>query len=87
MYPQPLRLAWHCVRNKPTKIVPTLLVSSTTINGELIMTTTNGTRAFHACPVSAIRLAGCLYNAAAVASTALDLASQSQVNLHPEHFL
>src|SRR5579885_1271682 len=30
---------------------------------ELIMTTTNGTRAFHACPVSAIRLAGCLYNA------------------------
>lgn len=49
---------------------------------ELIMTTTNGTRAFHACPVSAIRLAGCLYNAAAVASTALDLASQRQVNLH-----
>ena len=35
MYPQPLRLAWHCVRNKPTKIVPTLLVSSTTINAQV----------------------------------------------------
>ncbi|VAI43860.1 unnamed protein product [Triticum turgidum subsp. durum] len=35
MYPQPLRLAWHRVRNKPTKIVPTLLVSSTTINAQV----------------------------------------------------
>ncbi len=49
---------------------------------ELIMTTTNGTRAFHACPTSAVRLAGCLNNATAVASKALELASKRQVNLH-----
>lgn len=49
---------------------------------ELIMTTTNGTRAFHACPASSRRLAGCLYNASAVAGRALELASECQVNLH-----
>lgn len=49
---------------------------------ELIMTTTNGTRAFHACPTSSVRLAGCLNNASAVASKALDLASEHQVNIH-----
>src|SRR6185437_11298675 len=49
---------------------------------ELIMTTTNGTRAFHACPSSSLRLAGCLYNASAVADKALELASERQVNLH-----
>lgn len=49
---------------------------------ELIMTTTNGTRAFHACPASSVRLAGCLYNATAVAGKALELASERQVNLH-----
>lgn len=49
---------------------------------ELIMTTTNGTRAFHACPTSSIRLAGCLNNASAVAAKALELASEQQVNIH-----
>ncbi|WP_176728973.1 2-phosphosulfolactate phosphatase [Thermogemmatispora onikobensis] len=42
---------------------------------ELIMTTTNGTRAFHACPPETIRLAGCFRNAHAVTSAALRLAS------------
>ncbi len=49
---------------------------------ELIMTTTNGTRAFHACPSRSTRLAGCLYNAEAVAGKALELASEREVNLH-----
>lgn len=49
---------------------------------ELIMTTTNGTRAFHACPPDALRLAGSLYNAGAVTSKALELATARQVNLH-----
>jgi 2-phosphosulfolactate phosphatase len=49
---------------------------------ELIMTTTNGTRAFHACPTNSIRLAGCLNNATAVASKALELASTRAVNIH-----
>jgi 2-phosphosulfolactate phosphatase len=41
---------------------------------ELIMTTTNGTRAFYACPSDAIRLAGSFYNAEAVALKALEMA-------------
>jgi 2-phosphosulfolactate phosphatase len=49
---------------------------------ELIMTTTNGTRAFHACPASSLRLAGCLYNASAVAGKALALATEQQRNIH-----
>lgn len=49
---------------------------------ETIMTTTNGTRAFHACPPGAFRLAGSLYNAAAVAERALDLASRHQPGIH-----
>lgn len=49
---------------------------------ELVMTTTNGTRAFHACPSNSVRLAGCLYNAVAVAGKALELARERQVNLH-----
>lgn len=49
---------------------------------ELIMTTTNGTRAFHACPSNSIRLAGCLQNATAVASQALALAQNNQRNIH-----
>ncbi len=51
---------------------------------ELIMTTTNGTRAFYACPEQATMLAGCMYNAAAVAARALRLAQQqnsSTINL------
>lgn len=49
---------------------------------ELVMTTTNGTRAFHACPPDAIRLAGSLYNAAAVAGKALALAANHQADIH-----
>ncbi len=49
---------------------------------ELIMTTTNGTRAFHACPSDSTRLAGCLYNASAVAGKALELANERQANIH-----
>ncbi len=41
---------------------------------ELIMTTTNGTRAFYACPPEATRLAGSFYNAEAVALKALEMA-------------
>jgi 2-phosphosulfolactate phosphatase len=49
---------------------------------EPVMTTTNGTRAFHACPPGAFRLAGSLYNAGAVAQLALDLAARHQVGIH-----
>lgn len=48
---------------------------------EMILTTTNGTRAFHACPPQTIRLAGCLYNAAAVTAHALQLARQYNSNI------
>lgn len=41
---------------------------------ELILTTTNGTRAFYACPTEATRLAGSFYNAQAVTAHALHLA-------------
>jgi 2-phosphosulfolactate phosphatase len=43
---------------------------------ELILTTTNGTRAFYACPEHSIRLAGSLYNARAVSARALALAQR-----------
>ena len=49
---------------------------------ELIMTTTNGTRAFYACPESAPRLAGSFYNAEAVTSYALELARMRQCDIH-----
>ena len=49
---------------------------------ELIMTTTNGTRAFYACPPESVRLAGCFYNAAAVVSKALAIARERQLDLH-----
>jgi 2-phosphosulfolactate phosphatase len=45
---------------------------------ELIMTTTNGTRAFYACPEHSIRLAGSFYNAHAVTAHAVVLARQQQ---------
>jgi 2-phosphosulfolactate phosphatase len=48
---------------------------------ELIHTTTNGTRAFYACPEHTIRLAGCLYNAEAVAARALELAQERNSNI------
>ena len=49
---------------------------------ELIMTTTNGTRAFYACPSDATRLAGSLYNAEAVALKALEMAKDKGGNMH-----
>ena len=48
---------------------------------EMILTTTNGTRAFHACPSQTIRLAGSLYNAKAVITYALQLARQHHSNI------
>jgi 2-phosphosulfolactate phosphatase len=49
---------------------------------DLIMTTTNGTRAFHACPLEAVRLGGSLLNAQAVVRRALAFAEARQVDLH-----
>ena len=48
---------------------------------ELIMTTTNGTRAFYACPSVATRLAGSFYNAEAVALKALEMAKNQGGNI------
>ena len=48
---------------------------------ELILTTTNGTRAFFGCPEDAMRLAGCFYNARAVTSYALRLARERKSNI------
>ena len=48
---------------------------------ELIMTTTNGTRAFYACPLDSIRLAGSFYNAEAVALKALTMAKDQGGNI------
>jgi 2-phosphosulfolactate phosphatase len=48
---------------------------------ELILTTTNGSRAFYTCPAQSIRLAGCLYNGLAVATRALELARQRNCNI------
>jgi 2-phosphosulfolactate phosphatase len=48
---------------------------------ELILTTTNGTRAFYACPANSVRLAGSFYNARAVTSRALALAQAKESNI------
>jgi 2-phosphosulfolactate phosphatase len=48
---------------------------------ELILTTTNGTRAFFACPEQSTRLAGCFYNAQAVTAYALQHAREQQRNI------
>ena len=48
---------------------------------EMILTTTNGTRAFYGCPEDATRLAGCFYNAHAVTSHALRLAKERKSNI------
>jgi 2-phosphosulfolactate phosphatase len=48
---------------------------------ELVFTTTNGTRAFYACPESSTRLAGCFYNAQAVTARALALAKEHNGNI------
>jgi 2-phosphosulfolactate phosphatase len=49
---------------------------------EIIMTTTNGTRAFYACPPDATRLAGSFYNAEAVALKALEMAKDQSGIIH-----
>jgi 2-phosphosulfolactate phosphatase len=48
---------------------------------ELILTTSNGTRALFACPEQSTRLAGSFYNAQAVTGYALDLAAQQRSNI------
>lgn len=48
---------------------------------ELILTTTNGTRAFYTCPEKATRLAGSYYNAHAVMSYVLKLAFERSSNV------
>jgi len=48
---------------------------------DLILTTTNGTRAFFACPSQSVRLAGCFYNAEAVTAQALALAQERGSNI------
>src|SRR5450631_323178 len=49
---------------------------------DLVLTTTNGTRAFFACPAESSRLAGSFYNAQAVISYALSLAHERSGDLH-----
>jgi 2-phosphosulfolactate phosphatase len=51
------------------------------IGRELILSTTNGTRAFFACPEQSVRLAGCFYNAEAVCARALHDAEERQSNI------
>ena len=48
---------------------------------EIIMTTTNGTRAFYACPSDATRLAGSFYNAETTALKALEMAKDQGCNI------
>ena len=48
---------------------------------ELVLTTTNGSRAFYACPAQSTRIAACFYNARAVATYALALAQQRHCNI------
>jgi 2-phosphosulfolactate phosphatase len=48
---------------------------------ELVMTTTNGTRAFYACPSDSTRLAGSFYNAEAAALKALTMAKDQGGNI------
>src|SRR5258708_21286662 len=49
---------------------------------ELILTTTNGTRAFYACPEGSTRLAGCLYYSGGVSARGLAPAWQHDSNVH-----
>ncbi len=48
---------------------------------DFILTTSNGTRALFACPAKSTRLAGCFYNASAVAQKALQLAHEQASNI------
>jgi 2-phosphosulfolactate phosphatase len=48
---------------------------------DLVLTTSNGTRALFACPPKSARLAGCFYNGQAVAQKALQLAQEQESNI------
>jgi len=48
---------------------------------ELVLTTSNGTRALFACPANSTRLAGCFYNGPAVTTLALSIARERQCNI------
>jgi len=48
---------------------------------ELILITTNGTRAFFTCPPHSTRLTGCFYNAQAVTARAIQQAQQGNHNI------
>lgn len=61
---------------------PVQFSSAELADREVIMTTTNGTRAFHACPPDSLRLAGCFNNARAVVHKALALAEERQLAIH-----
>src|SRR5260370_10819105 len=50
---------------------------------ELILTTTNGTRAFYACPEGVTRLAGCFYNSGGVTAKELAPAPVHQSKIKP----
>jgi 2-phosphosulfolactate phosphatase len=60
---------------------PALFADLNLTGKDLILTTSNGTRAFFACPEHSIRLAGCFYNAEAVTAYALQLAQEQQRNI------
>jgi len=63
--------------NSPTQFAQTNLQGR-----DLILTTTNGTRAFYACPDTGVRLAGCFYNAHAVTAYALARAQERDSNIN-----
>lgn len=50
-------------------------------NRELVLTTSNGTRALFACPEHSTRLAGCFYNGTAVTARALQLAHKQNSSI------
>ncbi|HLG63428.1 MAG TPA: 2-phosphosulfolactate phosphatase [Ktedonosporobacter sp.] len=60
---------------------PVQLAEADLSGRDLIFATTNGTRAFFACPPQSVRLAGCFYNAQAVTTRALALAQERGSNI------
>jgi 2-phosphosulfolactate phosphatase len=48
---------------------------------EVVLTTSNGTKAFFTCPPESLRLAGCFYNAQAVTAYALQYAQEHNCDL------